>query len=208
VRLARAEARWLQAELRRAAAEAELADDVAAGLDVWDRGEIAAWLRRTGSPRPAHGELATPYRLMVAGEGEKASRLWTDLGCPYESALALHDSNEEMALRQALKIFMRLGAPATARLTRRKMRALGIRSIPAGPRTATRADPAGLTRREHEVLELICDRHTNIEIAARLFISVKTVDHHVSAVLAKLGAPTREAAARAAQLKVSRAVET
>jgi DNA-binding CsgD family transcriptional regulator/tetratricopeptide (TPR) repeat protein len=208
VRLARAEARWLQGEPRRAEAEAELADDVAAGLDVWDRGEIAAWLRRTGSPRPAHGELATPYRLVVAGEGEEASRLWTDLGCPYESALALHDSNEEMALRQALKIFTRLGAPAAAQLTRRKMRALGIRSIPAGPRTATRADPAGLTRREHEVLELICDGHTNVEIAARLFISVKTVDHHVSAVLAKLGAPTREAAARAAQLKLSRAAET
>jgi len=71
------------------------------------------------------------------------------------------------------------------------MRALGIRSIPAGPRTATRADPAGLTRREHEVLELICARHTNVEIAAKLFISTKTVDHHVSAILTKLGVPSR-----------------
>ena len=89
------------------------------------------------------------------------------------------------------------------------MRALGIRSIPAGPRTATRADPAGLTRREHEVLELICAGHTNAEIAAKLFISAKTVDHHVSAVLAKLGTPTREAAAAyAAQLKLARAAET
>jgi DNA-binding CsgD family transcriptional regulator/tetratricopeptide (TPR) repeat protein len=209
VRLARAEARWLQGEPRRAAAEAELADDVAAGSDVWDRGEIGAWLRRTGSPRPPRGELARAYRLVVAGEWEEASRLWTDLGCPYEAALALHDSNEETALRQALKIFTRLGAPAAAQLTRHKMRALGIRSIPAGPRTATRADPAGLTRREHEVLELICARHTNVEIAAKLFISTKTVDHHVSAVLAKLGTPTREAAAaHAAQLKLTGAAET
>jgi DNA-binding CsgD family transcriptional regulator len=75
------------------------------------------------------------------------------------------------------------------------MRQLGIRSIPAGPRTATRADPLGLTRREREVLELICAGHTNAEIAAKLFISPKTVDHHVSAVLAKLDAPTREVAA-------------
>ena len=75
------------------------------------------------------------------------------------------------------------------------MRLLGIRSIPAGPRTATRAHPLGLTRREREVLELICDGYTNAEIATQLFISAKTVDHHVSAVLAKLDAPTRSAAA-------------
>jgi DNA-binding CsgD family transcriptional regulator/tetratricopeptide (TPR) repeat protein len=208
VRLARAEASWLRGEPRRAAAEAGLAYDVAAGSDLWDRGEIGAWLWRIGSPRPPRGELAEPYRLVVAGEWEEASRLWTDLDCPYEAALALHDATEETALRQALKIFTRLGALAAAQLTRHKMRALGIRSIPAGPRAATRADPAGLTRREHEVLELICGGHTNAEIAARLFLSVKTVDHHVSAVLAKLGTPTREAAARAFQLSLARAAET
>ena len=75
------------------------------------------------------------------------------------------------------------------------MRRLGIRSIPAGPRPATREHPAGLTRREHEVLDLICAGHTNAEIAAKLFISIKTAGHHVSAVLAKLGVPTRHAAA-------------
>ena len=92
----------------------------------------------------------------------------------------------------------RLGASASARITRQKMRAYGIRAIPAGPRTATRAHPPGLTQREREVLDLICARHTNAEIAARLFISAKIVDHHVSAVLAKLDAPTRNAAATSA----------
>jgi DNA-binding CsgD family transcriptional regulator len=88
------------------------------------------------------------------------------------------------------------------------MRRLGIRSIPAGPRTATRADPLGLTRREREVLDLICAGHTNAEIAAKLFISPKTVDHHVSAVLAKLDAPTREVAAtHAARLGLASAAE-
>jgi DNA-binding CsgD family transcriptional regulator len=85
------------------------------------------------------------------------------------------------------------------------LRWLAIRSIPAGPRTATREHPLGLTRREHEVLDLICAGHTNAEIAGKLFISVKTVDHHVSAVLAKLDAPTRRAAAtRAAKLGLTR----
>jgi DNA-binding CsgD family transcriptional regulator len=124
-----------------------------------------------------------------------------DLGCPYEAGLALLGSADEASLREALWIFTDLGAAAAVRLARRKMRRLSIRSIPAGPRTATRAHPLGLTRREREVLELICAQHTDAEIAAKLFISVKTVGHHVSAVLAKLGVPTRgAAAARAAQL--------
>jgi DNA-binding CsgD family transcriptional regulator/tetratricopeptide (TPR) repeat protein len=201
VRLARAEACWLQGDRHRGAQEAELADDVAAGSDGWERGEIAVWLWRTGSARPPRGGLAGPYRSQVEGDWQGASRRWADLGCPYEAALALYDSDEETSLRQVLKIFHDLGASAAAQLTRHTMRALGIRSIPAGPRAATRADPAGLTRREHEVLELICARHSNAEIAAKLFISARTVDHHVSAVLAKLDVPTREAAAaHAAQL--------
>ena len=195
VRLARAEAHWLQGELHRAADEAERADDVAGGADGWQRGEIAVWLRRTGSSRLPRGELAEPYQRLVAGDWAEASRLWSSLGCPYEAALALFDASDEAALRQALEIFTGLGASAAAQLTRHTMRRLGIRSIPAGPRTATRADPLGLTRRERDVLELICAGHTNAEIAAKLFLSARTVDHHVSAVLAKLDAPTRGAAA-------------
>jgi DNA-binding CsgD family transcriptional regulator len=88
------------------------------------------------------------------------------------------------------------------------MRRLGIRSIPAGPRTATRQHPLGLTRREREVLDLISAGYTNAEIAGKLFISVKTAGHHVSAVLAKLGVPTRRvAASRAARLGLAGAAE-
>jgi DNA-binding CsgD family transcriptional regulator/tetratricopeptide (TPR) repeat protein len=204
VRLARAEAHWLQGEPHGAAHEAELADDAEAGSDAWERGEIAAWLRRTGSPRPPRGELAEPYRLQAACEWEEAARLWTGLGCGYEAALALYDTTNDTALREALKIFDALGATAAAQITRQKMRRLGIRSIPAGPRAATRANPLGLTPREREVLDLICAGLSNAEIAAKLFISTKTVDHHVSAVLAKLDAPTREAAAaHAARLGLS-----
>jgi DNA-binding CsgD family transcriptional regulator len=195
VRLARAEAYWLDGELRLAEREAELADGVSARCDLWERGDIGAWLRRTGSTRALRGELAEPFRRQLAGDWQQAARIWTDLGCPYDAAVALLDATEEAALREALGIFTGLGASAAARITRRRMRLLGIRSIPVGPRTATRADPLGLTRREREVLDLICDGRSNAEIAARLFISAKTVDHHVSAVLAKLEDPTRQVAA-------------
>ena len=198
VRLARAEARWLAGKKDLARREAELADDVCADSSPWDRGAVGAWLRRAGSARPARGEVAEPYRCEIEGDWEKAARIWTDLGCPYESALALRSGTDEAALREALRLFDGLGAVPAGRLTREKMRLLGIRAVPVGPRSATRTHPHGLTRREQEVLELICSGRTNTEIAGRLFISARTVDHHVSAVLAKLHAPTRSAAARRA----------
>jgi DNA-binding CsgD family transcriptional regulator/tetratricopeptide (TPR) repeat protein len=208
VRLARAEAYWLEGQPAAAAREAELADDACAGCDAWERGAVAAWLRRAGSPRPPRGDLAEPYRLQAAGDWEQAARSWADLGCPYEAALALYDAPDEAALRDALKIVTGLGASATAQITRQKMRLLGMRSIPAGPRTATRANPLGLTRREREVLDLICAGHTNAEIAAKLFISARTVGHHVSAVLAKLDVPTRSiAASHAARLGLAEAAQ-
>ena len=193
-RLARAEAYWLAGQMGPARAEAELAAAVVADAIPWDRGAVACWLRRCGAFHAPPGELAEPHQCQLDGHLEKAAQLLTDQGCRYEAGLTLHDTSDERLLRQALAIFAELGAIATVRVTQQKMRGLGIKSIPAGPRSATRADPLGLTRREHEVLMMVGEGLTNAEIAARLFLSVKTVDHHVSAVLAKLGAPTRAAA--------------
>ncbi|MGH3216166.1 MAG: AAA family ATPase [Trebonia sp.] len=195
VRLARAEAYWFAGQPESARAEAELAAAAAVDATPWDRGAVACWLRRCGAEHTPSGEVAEPYQCYLDGHLEKAAQLWTDRGCRYEAALTLHDTREERLLRDAVAVFAELGATAAIRLTRQKMRALGIKSIPAGPRSAARADPLGLTRREHEVLLMIGEGLTNVQIAARLFISVKTVDHHVSAVLAKLGAPNRAAAA-------------
>ena len=206
-RLARAEAHWLEGRPDAARHEAELAGDACDTPSAWLRGAVAAWLRRTGSPRPARAQVAEPYELLLDGDPLAAARVWARLGCPYDAALALADVPDEEALREALGLVIGLGAQPAARIIRQRLRMLGARSIPAGPHAATRKRPFGLTRRECEVLDLICAEHSNAEIAAKLFISAKTVDHHVSAVLAKLGVPTRGAARRAARLRLAGAEE-
>jgi DNA-binding NarL/FixJ family response regulator len=82
------------------------------------------------------------------------------------------------------------------------MRELGMR-VPKGPRRTTRENAAGLTARQLEVVELIAEGLTNAEIAERLVVSQRTAEHHVAAVLTKLGATTRrEAARRASELRL------
>ena len=197
--LARAEAFWLAGDLAGARREAEVAAGATSGVHPNVLGAVAVWLRRVGSDRTVDGAIGAPFQPHLEGDFEKAAQIYTEVGCGYDAALALIDSGEEAALRRALDILHDLGAAATARVARQRMRDIGARSIPTGARAATRAHPLGLTRREHEVLDLICTGRTNAEIAAALVISAKTVDHHVSAVLAKLGAPSRGAAAAAAQ---------
>jgi DNA-binding CsgD family transcriptional regulator/tetratricopeptide (TPR) repeat protein len=204
VRVARSEAYWLADRTDDARREAEAAADWCASLNAWQRGTVAFWLWTTGSPRTVPGEVAQPFRLLFAGDAEAAAQEWTRLGCRYEAALALASGTDESALREALTILTALGAPPAGRIVRQRLHALGARAVPTGPRDATRAHPLGLTRREREVLDLIRAAHTNAEIANKLVISPRTVDHHVSAILGKLGVPTRaDAARRAAQLDVA-----
>ena len=118
---------------------------------------------------------------------------------PTRRAEALSDADEEDARLEALARFEELGALRAAANLRRRLRAAGVKRIPRGPRAASRAAPGGLTPRETEVLDLIVRGATNAEIARELVISPKTVDHHVSAVLAKLGVGSRREAGAAAE---------
>jgi len=196
VGIARVEAYWLEGRLDAARAELDRVRAGSAGVFVLSRGWIALWRRRlTGVAEPIDLE---PFASQIAGDGAAAAELWDRLGYRYEAALALLDTKDETMLRESLVRLSDLGAEAAARLVRRTMRDLGIRSIPAGARTATKAHPRGLTVREQEILDLLSQGQSNEEISARLFISVRTVEHHVSAILGKLGATTRKGAAEEA----------
>jgi DNA-binding CsgD family transcriptional regulator/tetratricopeptide (TPR) repeat protein len=177
-----------------------LALDRGSGYEI---GELA-WLRREAGIDDAVPEgIAEPYALMFAGAWEAAFEAWTALGSPYEAARALGRSDDEDHLRRALAELQGLGArPAAAQVSRR-LRELGARGVQRGPRPSTRANPGGLTDRELEVLTLVSAGLKNAEIADRLFLSEKTVGHHVSAILRKLGARTRsEASAEAVRLGI------
>ena len=122
---------------------------------------------------------------------------------PYEQVLAHWDEDSAEALLATLPVLDDLGARAVGALFRGRLRELGVNSIPRGRSAATRANPAGLTERQLDVLALLVDGLTNAEIAARLVISPRTADHHVSAILDKLEVRTRkEAAAQARRLGV------
>ena len=142
---------------------------------------------------------AEPHRLLLAGDWRAAADAWREAGYPYQQALALGCGDQDEALLEALALLDGLGARQTAQRVRRQLRRRGTLRVPRGPIRATAANPAGLTGRQVEVLGLLAEGLSDAEIAARLSLSTKTVSHHVSAVLAKLGARSRHQAVAAAR---------
>ncbi|TPL37226.1 AAA family ATPase [Mesorhizobium sp. B2-4-6] len=194
-----AELAWLgKADRQEALRLIALAESLAPTPAVF--GELAIW-RELLSPGSEPGDtdgMAEPHRLQLTGDWRAAAALWAEMEAPFEQAMALL-RGDEAAQREALAIFEDLGARAVAQHVRGLMRESGVSHIARGPRQATRANQAGLTQRQMEVLQLIERGFSNKKIAAHLTISPKTVDHHVSAVLDKLEAVSRGEATAAAR---------
>ena len=201
VAAARGEAAWLNARRDTVADETESAFQLALpGVVPWGLGELAVVRWRAGLEDELHEALPDPHRFVVTGHWREAASTWAELGHPYDAALALADGDAD-AQRRALADLTDLGAAPAAAIVARRLRERGIRGIPRGPRATTKANRAGLTARETEVLALVAEGHQNADIADRLVVSRRTVDHHVSAILRKLDARNRgEAVANAAHL--------
>jgi DNA-binding CsgD family transcriptional regulator len=167
----------------------------------WEVGELTCWRRRSGIVEEPPPGIAEPYELELAGEYEQAAERWTEIGSPFEAAMALAGSDEEDSQRRALAMLQELGAAPAAAVVARRLRERGVRGLPRGPRPSTRSNPSNLTSRELEVLQLLTEGLPNAGIADRLVLSRRTVDHHVSAILRKLDVATRgQAAAEAVRL--------
>lgn len=192
---AKAEYFWLQNKLESIADELELTyGKILPTRNPWAIGEIAYWMWKAERLKQIPKIIAKPFLLQIQGKWKEAAEIWKELNCPYEEGLALSEGDEE-AMKRAIEIFEKLGASATVQLIKQKMRESGIRGIPKGPRQTTKKNFAGLTTRQMEVLKLVANGMSNSEIAENLYISAKTVDHHVSAIFSKLNIHSRIEAA-------------
>lgn len=135
----------------------------------------------------------------LRGDWQAAAAYWERAGDRYEQALELAGSGDVTATLAGLQILDGLGATVPATLTRLRLRELGLTRVPRGPSVRTRSNTAGLTDRQLDVLERLKAGDTNPEIAARLILSVRTVDHHVAAILTKLGVRSRREAVAGAR---------
>jgi DNA-binding NarL/FixJ family response regulator len=162
------------------------------------RADLLRWLRRLGRPATAFPGCPPEYAAGLAGDWQAAASAFARQGARYEQALELADSGETVPMLDALRLLDELGARPAAALLRRRLRDRGVTQVPRGPAPTTRANPAGLTDRQVEILRMLTAGRTNAEIAATLVLSVRTVDHHVSAVLQKLGVTSRREVAEAA----------
>jgi ATP/maltotriose-dependent transcriptional regulator MalT len=197
----RAEAAWLAGDregvLKAVTPAYEL---VCQRRDPRMKGELASWLWRVGALEDQPADIADPYAQEISGDWRAAAFAWKGLGCPYEYACLLAWHGIETEQREALEILERLGAAPAALALRKRMRAKGVRAVPRGSRVSTRSNRLGLTRREAEILTLVSQGMRNSAIAKRLFVSTRTVDRHVSAILSKLGVQSRgEAVAMASK---------
>jgi DNA-binding CsgD family transcriptional regulator len=195
-RIARSDAAWLAGDDARARSEAEAGLERTLATDnQWFTGVLFLCLRRAGGKRRPSPRLPLVVREQLAGRTAEAARAWRRLGSPFLAACASAEGTDEAAIRAAFSELEALGMRTAAARLSQRLRTLGARAVPRGRRSSTLSHPKGLTAREVEVLSLLEEGLSNAAIGRRLFISPKTVDHHVSAVLGKLGVKRRAEAA-------------
>jgi DNA-binding CsgD family transcriptional regulator len=196
---ARIELAWLEGDLAGVRSiGVDLLEVAVRASHAFLRGEVLRYLRRAGEPVEPFPGCLPAFAAGITGDWATAARLWEETVNPYHQALELTESPEVAVASDGLRILDRLGAIAAARLVRRQLRERGVRSLPRGPRAATRANPGRLTDRQLEVLALLAEGRTNTEIAARLVVSPRTVDNHVAALLRRLDVRSRRELAEAA----------
>jgi DNA-binding CsgD family transcriptional regulator len=194
---ARAEAAWLEGRHAVVLQEAELADPTAPGLDPSAVHELSYWRWRAGAAAGNPVARREPYRMLASGDRPGAARWWQDRGQPYQAALVWVGSGDVEALRDAHEVLRGLGARPAMGIVTRELRELGAADLPRQSRAPNAVHPSGLTAREVDVLRLLAAGLRNSEIAAQLVLSPRTIDHHVSAVMRKLGAQSRGGAVAA-----------
>lgn len=165
--------------------------------NISKKSRLFYWLRKARKQYPQLKEIFEEHELNSAGLALGEAVFWEKLGCRYEQAVALFEGNEEDK-RKAITIVHELGADAVYEKMKQEMRGSGIKKIPRGIRESTRCNPAQLTSRELDVLQLLKEGMLNKEIAGSLFISTRTVDHHISSIFFKLGVNSRTKAVQEA----------
>lgn len=155
-----------------------------------EKAEFTFWMKKAGRHFVQIGEIAEAYNVSSAAKASQAATLLEKWGCPYEQAMVLFEGRDDDK-RKAISIVQNLGATAVYEKLKQEMRNLGIKNIPRGIRNSTRSNAAFLTNREMDILRLLKEGLQNKEIGEKLYISAKTVDHHVSSILFKLEADSR-----------------
>jgi DNA-binding CsgD family transcriptional regulator len=189
---AAAELAWMQRRLHTFVPTLRRAHQIAltSGVPRWI-GETAIWLRAAGELDEIPAAVEDAPRYMMEGRWEEAAAAWDGIGAPYEAAVARSFAEDTEVALSGLAELDSLGATPMARVTRARLAKRGVEKIPRGPRPSTAANAAGLTARQMDVMRLVVEGFTNAEIADRLFLSARTVDHHVAAILLKLGVESR-----------------
>ena len=157
----------------------------------WHYSELAYWKHKAGLDlAPEVSRYAGPFQYEANSDFAGAVKEWRRIGAVYEHAIACFYLDEKHQ-KNAIQLLNDSGFAATSDLLKRKLKLSGVKNIPRGPHESTRSNAAQLTNRQVEILRLLQAGNQNKEIAEKLFISLKTVDAHVSAILSKLEVNTR-----------------